>query len=335
MTPEQTAQHERISRLVARVEEHQTALRMADSNSRFVARYQKRLGSVDTWRRLRERDWAGLGSRLEKWEQRLNALVTDLAGATDLPDFWPDMPMAHYGLQAFDALQGQRSDRRVAWLVGPTGVGKSWTMRWIEKNNRAGTAYVHANRAWRDSLLQISRGFAAKVGAAECAGGAATYQNVVEALKANPLTLLVDDLHEGGALILKLVKHLVDDTRAKFILATYPTAWAALLNGSSDAQSEAQQLLGRSIKPLREDWKKGLTPGDIAMYVRKTCDIPAGAALELGNRLAPLARRHGNLRLLADAIDDARDHADSTGKDLDAETIEAAVSGLCPAPEKA
>lgn len=321
-------QRKRIAGLVVRIVEHQSALRL--TNSSFVARYQTRLGGVDTWRRLRESDWAGIGGRLEKWEGRLTALCADLDGAVDITEFFAEMPIARYGAQAYDALQGQRNDRRVTWLVGPTGVGKSWTMRRILETNPRATAYVHVTPAWRDSMLQISRGLAKAVGAAEENSGAATFNNVVEILKAHPATVLIDDLHDGGVLILRLVKNLVDDTRAKFILGTYPTAWAALLNGSNVAQSEAQQLLGRSLKPTRSDWVKGLTSEDCAAYARLSCGVSATAARALGERIAPLVRQNGNLRVLADAVETARLNADVANRDVDADLIEAAVIELCP-----
>lgn len=318
----------RVAALVARIVEHQAALKL--SNAGLVARFQTRLSSVDTWRRLRESDWDGMGARLDKWEGRLTALCADLDGSVDITEFFAEMPIARYGSQAYEALQGQRNDRRVAWLVGPTGVGKSWTMRHICERSPRATSYCHAAPSWRDSMLQISRGLAKAIGATEEPSGAATFGNVVEMLKAHPATILIDDLHDGGVLILRLVKNLVDDTRAKFILGTYPTAWAALLNGSSVAQSEAQQLLGRSIKPLRQDWVKGLTADDCATYVRMACGIGATASRALGERIAPLARQNGNLRVLADAIETARLNADLNNTEIDADLVDAAVAELCP-----
>lgn len=327
-----TEQQERVNRLIERIEAHQAALRLNDS--RFVARYQRYLSSTDSWRRrLAARAWGELGKSLDKWEKKLAAFVAEIDGASELSGFFQAMPIAAYGLNVYDALQGQRSDRRVAWLIGPTGVGKSWTMRWLAKDNPTSAAYVHVNRGAKDSMMTIARLLARAVGATEVAGAAATFGNVVEALKATALTLIIDDVHEGGILMLRLIKHLVDDTRAKFVLGTYPTAWSALVNGSTDAHSEAQQLLGRSIKPIQRRWIKGLTEADMAAYLKLNLGGNGECAV-LAERIAPLIQRNGNLRALADALELAQMNADDAGGEMTVDLVEAAVRELCPVEKR-
>lgn len=327
-----TEQQERVNKLIARIEAHQQALRLNDS--RFVARYQRYLSSTDSWRRrLCARAWGEFGRNLDKWEKKLSAFVAEIDGASELSGFFAEMPIARYGQAVYDALQGQRSDRRVAWLIGPTGVGKSWTMRALAAQNPTTTTYVHVNRGAKDSMMTIAKLLARAVGATELVGAAATFGNVVEALKATALTLIVDDVHEGGILMLRLVKHLVDDTRAKFILGTYPTAWNALVNGSTDAHSEAQQLLGRSIKPIHRGWIKGLSEADMAAYLKLSLGGNGECAI-VAERIAPLIQRNGNLRALADAIELAQMNADDAGADVTMDMVEAAVRELCPAEKR-
>jgi len=327
-----TEQQQRVNGYIERIERHQQALKLNDT--RFVSRYQRYLGSTKTWRdRLCGRRWAELGRSLDKWEKKLAAFCADLDGASELTEFMVQMPIARYGEMAYDALQGQTSDRRVSWLIGPTGVGKSWTMRWLYAENPTASAYIHVNRGAKDSLMQIARQLARAVGSTEEAGGASTFQNVVEALKANALTLLIDDVHEGGVLMLKLVKHLVDDTRAKFVLGTYPTAWGQLVNGSTDAHSEAQQLLGRSLKPVNRQWLKGLTPKDVEAYLKLSMG-GNGECKVLAEHITPQLQRHGNLRALADALETARMNADDDDGELTPELVEAAVREICPVEKR-
>ena len=326
-----TEQQEKVNKLIARIERHQAALKLPDV--RFVSRYQRYLGSAKTWRdRLVARAWADFGQGLTKWEQKLSAFVAEIDGTSDLTEFFDKLPVATYAQSVYDKLQGQRSDRRVAWLVAPTGAGKTWAMLRLSQDNPTTAAYIHINRGAKESLMMLARLLARAVGAPEENGGAATYMGVVEALKGNPITLLIDDVHEGGILMLKLLKHLVDDTRVKLILGTYPTAWRMLMNGSTDAHSEAQQLIGRSIKPVERRWEKGVTEQDVTAYLKLAMG-GNGECKVLAEKITPTLQRHGNFRALADAIELARSNADDAGEDLTADLVEAAVREVCP-PEK-
>jgi len=316
-----------VNTLIERVERHQAALKLNDS--RFVARYQRHLGSTKTWRdRLCARNWAEIGSTLTKWEQKLRLFVAELDGQVSLVDYQDKLPIALYGQQLYDVLQDQKNDRRVAWLVGPTGVGKSWTMAKIKSDNQRDAVYMHMNRGAKDSLLVIATALARATNATVATSGAGTFANVIDALIANPLTLIVDDVHEGGVLMLKLIKHLVDDTRVKFILGTYPTAWNALVNGSTDAHSEAQQLLGRSLKPIEKRWMKGVTVQDVTAYLKAA--LGGGDVKVLAERITPTLKRNGNFRALADAVELARINADEDGGDLTTDLVEEALRSVCP-----
>lgn len=321
-------QNKVVNALVERVERHQKALKLNDA--RFVARYQRHLGSVDTWRRrLCARKFDELGRNLDKWETKLRLFVAELDGQASIEDYIDQLPIAQYGMQLFDVLQDQRTDRRVGWLIGPTGVGKSWTMAHVKSRNESHTVYLHINRGAKESMMQISTKLARATNATMATSAAATFENVVEALIANPLTLIIDDVHEGGVLMLKLLKHLVDDTRVKLILGTYPTAWNALVNGSTDAHSEAQQLIGRSIKPIDKRWFKGVGLADVTAYLDgalgKTQDHKITA-----ERIGPTLVRNGNFRALVDAVELARINADEAGESLDAELVEEALRVICP-----
>jgi hypothetical protein len=327
-----TQQQERVNKLIERIERHQQAMKLSDV--RFVARYQRFLSSDKTWRhRLCARAWDEFGQRLDKWESKLNAMVAELDGGADISAFFGTLPIARYGQAVYDMLQGQQNDRRVAWLIGPTGVGKSWTMLHVAQEGKAAAAYLHINRGMRESLMALSSALATRVGATITGSASRTFQNVVDCLRENPITLCIDDVHEGGVVMLKLIKHLVDDTRSRFILGTYPTAWRMLLNGSTDANVEAQQLIGRSIKPVRRTWEGGLTEADIAAYLGNVIG-DVGECRILAGRIRDTICRNGNLRLLADAVDTARMNADEDGVDITAELVELAVADMCPTPEK-
>jgi hypothetical protein len=323
------AQRARVDGMIGRIERYQQALRLPDV--RFAARFARHLGSASSWRkRLCGRKWAEIP--LDRWERKLARFVCEIEGASAVAGstYLAAMPIAQFGAAAYDALQGQMSDRRVAWLIGPTGVGKSWTMNRLRSENPHDTAYIHVAQGSRSSMAILARQLARACGAAEVASAARTFEGVIEICREREITLLIDDVHEGGALLLKLLKHLVDDSRVRLLLGTYPTAWAALLNGSSDALIEAQQLIGRSLKPICANWVEGLRAADVEAYLAAACPAAAAeqCALSAG-RLAPLLRRNGNLRVLADAVELAQAHADEAGGVVLPELVETAARTLC------
>lgn len=319
--------HAEMSAGVDRIAKHQKALKLNDSQ--FVARYQRHLGSTRTWERLQLKCWGEFGSALEKWAGKVKAFCAELDGGSSVDTWFVGLPITKYASFVFQALQGSTTDRRVAWLIGTTGIGKSVNLRRLALDNPSLAVYLRANETWKESKMEIARGLATALGVAEGTSAAATFRNAIEYLKANPLTLCIDEVHEGGVLMIKLIKTLIDETGCKVILGIYPTAWARLVNGSTDATSEAQQLLGRTIKPIDTRWIKGLNQGDVEKYLEAATGLN-GDCRQLAARILPELRRVGNLRLLADAIAAARENADDQGNELDADLIEESVRVLSP-----
>jgi len=331
-------QQEKISKLIERLEKHQAAIKLNDVQ--FVARYRRHLGSTKTWRdRLCARAWSELGRALDKWERRLTAFCAELDGGTAISEFYKDLPITQYGFAMYQLLQGQQNDRRCVFIIGPTGVGKSYLLRALSNANLTRSAYLRAHKGWHESMMRIAIGLQRAVGSPEAAGGAATFDKVIDQLKSNPITLLIEDAHEGGVLMLKLIKTIIDETSSRVMVGTYPTAWNRLINSGSDAVSEARQLIGRTIKPINTTWMKGVTEEDVVAFVNASVGSAFGGSASggkiaecrsLAERLTPNLRKYGNLRLLADGIELAMDNADEQDIVLDADLIEEAVLKLCP-----
>jgi hypothetical protein len=189
---------------------------------------------------------------------------------------------------------------------------------------------MRANETWKDSKMQITTGIALSLGCTVGTTAGKTFWYISEMLKSVPMTVIIDEVHEGGVLLFKLVKNLIDETRVRFILASYPTAWNRLLAGSTDAYAEAQQLMGRTLKPINMAWNKGLRQVDVEKYLEAATGLN-GECRHLAEKILPAVRRGGNLRLLADAIELARTNADENGEDLSTELIEDSVNELSPA----
>lgn len=327
-----TEQQQRVNTLIERVERHQAILKLSDA--RFVSRYQEFLRSTDTWRRrLCGRKWDEIGRNIAKHEENLNRLVAILDGGHEIGDFYETMPIAQHAQAMYDMLQGQTTDRRVVFLIGPTGIGKSWVMKWLARQNEKDAAYIYANECWDESMPQIARALAQVVGAPiNPTSGRDTFANVTRVLRAMPVTLLIDDYQKAGVLGLKLIKSLVDDTRCKFVLSVYPTSWNRLIHANTDAYSEAQQILGRTIKPVAMCWREGLRHQDIAAYM--TASGIKGDCGTIAQHIQQVVQKNGNLRILADAVSLAKMNADEADMTADAGMVEECVRTLCPREHK-
>ncbi|MDR2981882.1 MAG: ATP-binding protein [Puniceicoccales bacterium] len=312
---------EELDHLIARVERHQHNLGLNDT--KFVARYSRHLKTVDSWSRtLKRRDAERLTkNNIPKWTETLRKLVAEIDGASEMEVVYESLPILRCAEQLYERLQGANNDRRVAWLIGPTGIGKSMSMRYLKRHNPRDTAYTKVTPLWKDNKRSIARGLATAIGTTTEHGSSATLDHVIEHLKGAPLTLLLDEVHEGGVLLFKIIKTLVDETPVRVMLSTWPTSYRRLVNGSSEALSEAQQLLGRSLRPIYMQWAQGVREEDIIAFLKV-------ATPEINDEQRPLLAKHValpvkklGLRLLADVIEAARALADAKDANLTHETI--------------
>lgn len=321
------AGEDNLKKMIGRVARHQEALGLGDTA--FVARYQRHLGSTDSWRR---RLMAGKFAEIDigKWIRKLTALVAEIDGGSRIEEYFPAMPVARKLESYYQRLQGQTTDRRCVVMLGVTGVGKTTSARAICAANPRSTAFVRANETWKESKMQIAIGLARALGV-EVTGrsAAAVFHAVLEELKAHPITIFIDEAHEGGILLFKLVKTLIDETQARFVLLSYPTKWRRLVNGSDDAHAEAQQLFGRTLKPVLDDYASGTVLADLEIFLRESVGLN-GEAKACAVRILPEVRKHGNLRLMADALDLCRANAEKQNIEIDAAMVIAAVEALCP-----
>ncbi len=223
-------------------------------------------------------------------------------------------------------MDARNDDRRVSWLIGPTGVGKSWAMQAVLAKARNASAYVQADSTWREKPIHITAGIARSVGAKVGNGACETMGCIVDHLRGNKITICVDDCQDMGVAGLKVLKSLIDKTPSRLILGIYPTEWGKLMASSTAARSEAHQLLGRSIKPVLNHWVMGVREQDVEAFL-KAAKVPGPLSASAG-RMTPHLKTGGNLRTLADALDNARSDADEREVPLTAALVEEHVAAL-------
>lgn len=317
------SQKQELDRLISRIETHQKSLGL--SHTRFATRFAKHVGSHKSWEfRLVARKWDEL--KPETWLPKLRKFAGEIDGTVGTQEIFASLPIVKHASYLFDTLQTKTNDRRCAILIGVQGTGKTLSLRHVERENGHGPAFMSANETWKDSRMRIAHSLATAVNAPITPSASQTFQNCIEAMKANPGNLLIDEAHEGGVLLIKLVKSIINETQWRVMLGIYPTAWRRLINGASDAYAEAQQLLRRTIRPIKSDWLQGINEKDMAAW----CDavklpITKSKIVEL----LPMVRKHGNYSLLADSLESAAIIAASKDEEVTQELFTLRVREMC------
>lgn len=312
-----------LDRLIARAEQLQKANGL--THSQFAARYADYVGSHKSWEyRLIKRDWDNL--KLATWLPRLRKFIAELDGASQGVEIFETLPIVKHADYLFHRLQTRANDRRCAILPGIQGTGKTLALRYVQRANISNTIFLSANETWKDSRMRIATALAGAIGATTVSSASQTFQNALETLKANPINILIDEAHEGGVLLMKLVKTIINETNCRVMLAQYPTAWRRLNNGANDAYAEAQQLLRRTLRPVQIKWLAGIDADDFKAWC-KAVELPELSAR--AEQLLPKVRLHGNYSILADALERARVLAGEDEDDVTAAHVEKQINEFC------
>lgn len=321
----QIQQHE-LERLISRIEKHRAELGL--THSRFATRFAKYVGSHKSWEfRLLARKWDEL--KPETWLPKLTKFVNEIEGTVGIQEIYADLPIVKHACYLYDILQTKTNDRRCAMLIGTQGTGKTLALRHIQRSNNFGPVFMSANETWKDSRMQIAAAIAQAVDAPIKASASMTFHGAIEVLKANPRDLLIDEAHEGGVLLMKLVKSVINETSSRVMMGIYPTAWRRLLNGATEVYAEAQQLLRRTLRPIKRDWVNGINEQDITAWCE--CVGLAGFKPRIGDLKATI-RCHGNYSLLADALERAKVIADEKDEEVNAALFADQIVELCREP---
>jgi DNA transposition AAA+ family ATPase len=316
-----------IERFIQRLEKHQEGLGLSDNA--FVARYQKWLRSTKTWRhRLRARDYKDLN--VDKWEKQLSELVSKLDGGSVTPiEFFAELPFAKQLDAIVTMVRSQGTDRRNVYALATTGVGKSIFAQHFTREHPQDSAYTRMNEQCRNRPGQIIFRIAQAIGLKRELSDARLLHSVIDRLQADPITIFIDEAHSGGHKLMQIVKTLVDETPARFVQLAYPTEFDRVKSATAGALDEAKQLIGRTIKPIFDNYREGLHAPDIQQFL--VCSgLDQEAALDVADVILPMVRANGNLRVLADAVESARMLCLETDKELDGATVRRAVESQCP-----
>jgi hypothetical protein len=267
------------------------------------------IGSTRTWGRWRASDFTQ--SNPEKAIRRLRRIAAILDGGTPVDELYM-LPFYRELAARVGMLERAMTDRRILVVLAPNGTGKTTSARWLVEKKRAARKYCRLRPAWRNKELHIVCGILRSLGLdGEFSNAAVAEQRLVEGLSSLPVTLFLDQAHEGGPALMHLLRMLVDETQSRFVYLGYDTAFRHVQAATTDSMIEARAFLGRCLKPIFDDYRHGVQSRDVKMFLESATGMSAASASSLSGRIAPILQRTTNLRLLDDAITAARAGADA------------------------
>lgn len=320
-----------IRELSARFVELQKTLALTDNS--FAARYKKFLGSAKTWARVKAGNWHG-HIKQEKLAEGLRAMARhqDANANFDSDDYLAEMPFAKGMDAAFERLLGSAKDRRGLICLATEGCGKSWWSSKIVAEDVAKRFYISVSRTWFDKPLHLARAVCEKLGMetahirnpADMTAAMLRQLNVLQ-----HAVLIFDEAQNGGVELMKMLKEIIEKTPTRVVYQAYPTQYDIVRSSSIMAVSEARQFIRRCLKPIYDDYRHGIGPKDVAVFLRQhgfaaTKDLDSAAA-----EVAPTLAKNGNLATLADALEDAKAEADDQDIPLTLAMVTRAINSLC------
>lgn len=327
-----TTEHPIITPLVARFVELQKTLGLG--NTAFAARYKKFIPSERAWDRLKDGTWAG-HHKEDKLIKALQDMVLYIEAAQSFSkDEFILTPFAVRMNAHFERLLGSTKDRRCLICLAPEGVGKSWWASSVVVKDTTRRFYIRLSHTWREKSFHLAKGIAERLGAPIEKNPSKQMETLIAYIRSHPnLVLIIDEGHNGGVALLRLIKDLIDETDIRIVYLAFPTEFDQVRNSNLGSMAEARQIFRRCIRPIFDDYRDGIAAKDI-QSVLVGSGFPLTAEVRtVAATLAPKLSRNQNLSTLADAIDEAKCDAADTSSDADngptLQLVIQAVNALC------
>lgn len=323
-----------VTDLVKRLAAHQAALGLR--NKQFAARYKDWLKSESTWIRLIQGKWVGVLNH-DRIAASLRDLAARLESARGFDDesFLRELPFVTLLNAQWERLLGSKGDRRGLVVLAPEGCGKSWWASSVTKRDsteevslNATAFYLRIRSTWKDKKLHLLQGMAVVLGAPMQKTPSLQHHSLVDHMRAlGDVTVILDEAHNGGVELFKLLKDLIDETPARFVYLAFPTQYDEVRSKNTGAIAEARQFLRRCLRPVFDDYRNGISAEDVSAYLRARGLTDAGMAAFAAS-MAPRLAVNYNLSTLADAADEAQAEAEEDDRKPTLENVRQAVEQL-------
>lgn len=271
------------------------------SDEALIRRYPS-LGSTKTFKRILSGDTDEL--RVEEWAAKYKAVLTQIDAeaveASKNEDLYDDLDNATAVRTAVAKVVRSMGIERLVVIEGDTGSGKTSTLSVVASLYPA--IRLDASVGWR-SFASAMGDLALALGMADSVGklpvsGSARLDAIVRHIGDSRLLILIDEGHHMTADTLNALKHLINVTQARFVVAAQSTLWRKL--AAASLQEVKQLLLNRLSARV---YLGGPTRDDAMTFLAHRCGLSVEP--ETGIEIARTAAKYGNyafLRRLAAAL---------------------------------
>ena len=332
-----------LTALVARLQIYQgkTADRI------FCGRHEKFIGTQRTWRdRLCAGDFAQVD--VEKKILAIKELIALLEGGSIPEILFETLPFNRMFQKKLAELEGQQdTDRRILCVLGGVGVGKTvstklaWREQYTSGYSGEKRVLLIISEALRENKVGLLSAIAGALNcSAEISGAASLMEAVKSKLSAEEYTVIFDEAHQGGVMLMKLIKDLVNHTKSRFVYCALQTEYLRVVSAARGNIVEAKQFVRRCLQPVFNSHADGTKAviagknnkdedGDATLYIQLRANFDKAVSRRIAVEIIGALRSHGNLSTLSDAMDFAALVCEDVGEPITPEAVQNAVNELC------
>jgi hypothetical protein len=254
------------------------------------------LGSSKTYKTLRDGSTNGLVITTHMAKYRgVIASIEALAAQAAHEEIYEDLAPAMDVSFAVTRLIPSLGKERLVLIEGPTGAGKSESLRLVARKYRGNIAEIEAHEGWASltcALSDILRGLGIKkteipVTKAGC------IDKIITTLSERRTIIAIDEGHHMTAQCLNIVKTIINRTNSVIIIAAIGTLWTKL---TARNWEEARQLIHNRL--LERVILRAPSQDDVETFITRRCpqiDISIRGACA---KLASMAEHNGRFAFL-------------------------------------
>jgi type II secretory pathway predicted ATPase ExeA len=316
MTPTEPTSADKLVTYAQAIRDWQSARPSKLSDEALIRRYPS-LGSTKTYKRILGGDTEEL--RVDEWADKYRGVLAQIdeeeVEASKREELYDDLENARAVRTAVASVVRSAGIERLVVIEGDTGSGKSSTLSLVAA--LYGGTRLDASVGWR-SFAAAMGDICIALGMADSAdklpvSGAARLDALVRHIGESRRLILIDEGHHMTADSLNAIKHLINTTQARFVVAAQSTLWRKLQAAS--LQEVKQLLLNRLRSRV---YLGGPSSADSTAYLslRTGLEIGSEAATEISRNAA----RYGNYaflrRLAAALLESKKDISEATALEL-------------------
>lgn len=291
------------------------------TDEQFCARFGKLCGDRKTLSQLARSEPDRWDRNPELWLQPYRDLARSLRECDQVREEMPilTLPKVVEFTTALKAMRTRRDEKRVLWVEGRKGTGKSTLLRSLRAHmGERRCIIIRGRQSWSSFSSMLKdwlRALGGEVKESRRPESASRLQERVSErlLSTGDMVLGIDEAHCIPGAGLNFLRDVVNDaqeadTRVHFVGAAIPSVWDTLTARYKD---EAEQLIRRFSDRISLD---EYSEADCLQLFTQRVDLSHldGAAAKVGALLATNARHSGSLSFVADVAE----HAAAKGRAL-------------------